>query len=572
MMRPRISQQEWVRRKVDVLPDYIARGVLEKHSELIGTIGPHSTSPFFVANQWLVGQRNELLDANIWEAYDEGLIRDVAVSYARACEAMPQLARREQFAIDHGIEPPVGKFLGDRYEARAARLADHLWWRRRLRALWLRRAEESLRRAGVVRKGKCAYASDSAIDQRRGQKRRMREYCEAHVASNELGEQLGLFELQQHSVANPTLRRGEFMTRVRGFEEVALAVKHEALFFTLTTPSHFHPQLAAGGANPTYDRSQTVRTAQAWLCKYWSHFRSAISRRKVLLYGFRIAEPHHDGTPHWHGLMFCRAVDVAFVESELRKHFLKDHGDDRGAREHRVSVEHIDASKGSAAGYIAKYVSKNIDGAGSIGAASSDETGAAVVDGVQRVDAWAALHGIRQFQQLGGPAIGLWRECRRLRDPVDDIDIERARLAADRGNFARFTACVGGVVVGRRTALKYLKEETGELTRYGECRGARILGLRYASAQVITRPHRWKIERKGRGCKHLSTDAVVTSGATVDLGSDSSAESSLHLGPVAITVRVIPGTRTCIGGRWWEMTFPGQPGVPTFISARDIDT
>jgi hypothetical protein len=126
--------------------------------------------------------------------------------------------------------------------------------------------------------------------------------------------------------------------------------------------------------------------------------------------------------------------------------------------------------------------------------------------------------------------------------------------------------------VGRRTALKYLKEETGELTRYGECRGARILGLRYASAQVITRPHRWKIERKGRGCKHLSTDAVVTSGATVDLGSDSSAESSLHLGPVAITVRVIPGTRTCIGGRWWEMTFPGQPGVPTFISARDIDT
>lgn len=573
MWRERVSQNEWVRRRVEPFPAYVVREILARHGALIGTVGEQSSSPLFIANQWLVAQRTELLQANLWEAYDEELIRDLATNYARACAELPQLGQREQFALARHIEPPPAKFLADRYEARAARLADHLWWRRKLRALFTRRAEESLRRLGLVRKGKSPYASDSMVDHRRGQKARMRQYCEAHVATNELGEQLGLFDLQQGSVANPTLRRGEFMTRVRGFEELAQFRHDEALFFTLTTPSAYHPQLAAGGANPAYVKSHTVRDAQSWLCKYWAQFRAVLHRKKILAYGFRIAEPHHDGTPHWHGLLFCRPADVAFVGEQLRKYFLKDRGDDPGAREHRVRLERIDASKGSAAGYIAKYVAKNIDGAGSIGASASDETGASVNDSVVRVDAWAAVHGIRQFQQFGGPPVGLWREARRVREEefeTADPDIRRCCRAADRGSWFWFCRSVTFDIGTRHTSLKLWKEETGEISKYGECRAARTVGLRFCSARLITRPHRWKIERKGRGHSDATQSRAHRSGVPGTLGSDSSSESPSPLGPVAITVRVMPGTRTFLNGRWWEMAFPGQPGDPIYVPAREI--
>jgi hypothetical protein len=567
-MRERVSQDEWVRRRVEVLPGYLANELLSQHRNLVGTVGEQSTSPFFVANQWLVKQRAALLDDYIWEAFDEDMIRDHARNYARCCSDMPQLAQREAFALEHRIEPPPAKFMSDRYESRAARLADHLWWRRRLRAAWCRRAEEGMRRVGIVRKGRCPYASDSIVDLRRTQKRRMRAYCESHVARNELGEQLSLFDVQQGSIANPTLRRGEFMCRVRGFEELAAFRKDEALFFTATTPSHFHPQLAAGGANPKHDPRQTVRTAQQWLCQKWARFRAALHRRKVRAYGFRIAEPHHDGTPHWHGLLFCRPDDVAFVEEQLRKYWLQDFGDDLGAREHRVQTVRIDAAKGSAAGYIAKYVAKNIDGAGAIGSQESDESGVSVNDSVARVDAWASVHGIRQFQQFGGPAVGLWREARRPdveTYEASDVDIARCCRAADRGSWYHFCRSVTFDTGSRHSILKLWREETGEKSKYGECRPARVVGLRVCSARLITRPHRWRIERKGRGGIEVPT-APERAGS----GSGSCSESPSDLGPVAITVRVIPGTRTFIQGRWWEMAFPGQPGNPVYVPAREI--
>lgn len=564
-----VPQARWQREQVEGVPGYVAREMLLRHGELVGELGPHSTSPFFVANQWLVATETDLRQSRIWDAFDEQAIREQAEKFSDACALMGQLAEREEYALRRKIEPPPAKFLADRYEARAKRLADPRWWRRKLRAAWTRSAEEGIRRVGLVRKGKSPYVSDTAVNHRAGQKHRMREFCEAHVATNELGEQLGLFDLQQHSVSNPTLRRGEFMTRVRGFEELAAFRRDVALFFTLTTPSHFHPQLAAGGKNPSYDNKLSVRHAQAWLCKHWSRFRAAIHRKKIRLYGFRIAEPHHDGTPHWHGLLFCKAADAVFVERRLRDQWLREFGADPGAREHRVRVEHIDASKGSAAGYIAKYVAKNIDGAGAIGAAQSDETGGTVNDSVRRVDAWSAIHGIRQFQQIGGPPVGLWREARRVRE-FDGLDRDLARCcdAADRGSWYGFCRSVTFETGSRHSSLKFWKEETGELSKYGECRGARTVGLRWASACVNTRPHQWKIHRKGAPC--LS----VTSGALRDshTGLSSAASSPGHsdLGPVAITVRVVPGTRTFIQGRWWEMAFPGQPGVPVYVPARDI--
>lgn len=510
------------------------------HAERIGVTEPGNRSPWAVANLWLSRESRELREAHITQAFDEEQIRAHADNYSRLCARMRSLDARRSFALYVGVEPPAGKHLTP--SGAAARLDDPIWWRRQLRKRWTRKAENSMRALGVVRKGREPYASNEAVRHRRAQKRRGREFLDASVAVNEAGEQLNLLKLAERSLANPAIRRGEFMTRVRGFENIAKDLGHVAEFVTLTCPSFFHAQLAKGGRNPLWKRS-VVRDAQAWLCRQWARARAKLKRLSIICYGFRIAEPHHDATPHWHLLAFVPAHAVGTVRDVLRWTWLSEFADESGAATHRVRFETIDPKAGSAAGYVAKYVSKNIDGEGAIGEETDLETGSRIIEGIARVDAWASIHGIRQFQQIGGVPVGLWRECRRLRGVAEDTDIERARAAADAGDWRAFSyAASNDSVPSRRTALKLEKSETCERNRYDEARPARIVGLRYAGAVAYTRPHRWRIERcgspGGSGSGRSACSMSGMSSAASMRGArhpDSSIFSSL--GPVAITVR-----------------------------------
>lgn len=495
-------------------------------AELHATATTLDASNYRTANQRVRELAGMLRAANIHRAFDEQKIRDFAENRAQLCSRMSTLTARADFARFCGVEPPTEHpmrgSLTEWIDGALKRLADPLWWRRAVRKAWTRAAENGERELGMVRRGRAPYASDDAVRRRAAQKRRMREWLANHAVVNDDGEALALDLLAERSLANPALRRGEFMVRAKGFEEIATRLEHDALFFTLTTPSHFHAQLAEGGANPTFDRS-TVRAGQAWLVKMWGRVRAKLHRRKVLVYGFRVAEPHHDGTVHWHALLFVRRHDAERVRALVSEIFLSEFGGDPGALAHRVKVETIDRSKGSATGYLAKYISKNLDGAGVIGNERSDEDTDRRVSGPggtsERVDAWASTHGLRQFAQIGGPPISLYREARRLRDRVDDPDIEGARLLADRGRCGGFIEWIGGIACGRRTNLRLARAECGTRTRYGEARPSEIIGLRWASALVITRPCRWRIARKACSSTPLFS----------------------ALGPVAITVRAGPG-------------------------------
>ncbi|MGH8258019.1 MAG: replication endonuclease, partial [Steroidobacteraceae bacterium] len=405
---------------------------------------------------YIVVNSAELMAGKTARAFDESAIRDYAQNYCRRALELQSLDKRVAFARRCGIDVQFSRT--STLQGRQHRLCDSLWWRRQLRKAWTRRAENAMREVGMVRRIVAPYASDVAVAHHAARLVRQTHWlrnCEA--VNTDTGEALGLEDLAAGSVANPAIRRGELMVRARGFEELAAFHKHVGLFVTLTVPSRFHAELMYGGKNPAHQR-ETVRAAQQWLCRMWARARAKFKRLSILLYGIRVAEPHHDGTPHWHGLLFVRSDQAKAVRLILSALWLSDGGEEAGAREHRCKFETIDSTKGSAAGYLAKYVAKNIDGAGQIGSAIDEETGGSVDSSVNRVSAWASVHGIRQFQQIGGPAVTLYRELRRLREPQADADIERARLAADRGGYRDFVMAVGGIAAGRRANVRVERE------------------------------------------------------------------------------------------------------------------
>jgi GNAT superfamily N-acetyltransferase len=360
-------------------------------------------------------------------AFDDDAIEAAADRAARFCMTVRTPAAVE-YAERQGLVMPEGVNVTERGLRR--RLVSPDWWRRRLRTTLTRACEELFRRLGFVRAQTSAYVSGDALTRVRLAAIKSQQWMrETAAVCEDTGEVLRLDEIAQHSVANPTLRRGELMMRARGFQEVAALRADRCVMVTATCPSAFHPWLRDSGApNPQYNGS-TPREAQAWLNQHWARARAALKREKVLYYGFRAAEPHHDATPHWHLVLYTE--NVAAVIRILTKVWLKDYADEPGATQHRVKFTEEDAAKGSGVGYLAKYVAKNIDGAGSIGAEVSDESGRRLSDDAQHAIAWARIHGIRQFQQCGGPAVTLWRELRRVREPCEWPPLEVLRLCTD---------------------------------------------------------------------------------------------------------------------------------------------
>ncbi|PJC95970.1 replication protein [Janthinobacterium sp. BJB1] len=394
----------------------------------------------------------------------------------------------EDECTSYGIELPEFDEAADTI----ARLVDARWWRRQLRKRVGRAFEAGNIRLGYVNYHGEPYASTEAVLARLAQNRRNAAALAATLVQNENGQQFSIAELAEKTTANKAIRRGELMLRINGFEQIARECGDQGIFITWTCPSRFHAMQHSGKPNPKYDNS-TPREANAYLGKMTALCRSALARRGIGLYGFRIAEPHHDGCPHWHLLLFVRPTakyktahlqDVAGRAIRIMKRYAwrVDRGEP-GAFQRRLDVKRIDWAKGSAAGYIAKYVAKNIDGVadhktkeGYI--VTADTEGDIELTPSARVEAWAARWGIRQFQQWGGAPVTVWRELRRIEenmlneapaamrrawDAVQKIDGEK------RACWAEYLRAQGGALVPRKElAVTLAKDEKTVIGRYGE--------------------------------------------------------------------------------------------------------
>lgn len=544
------QDRAWALSQVHNLPSRFKKRLLDRREKLNAAGG-------YAGNAWLIEQSERYrFPLPIAGSNDE----IIAYAQARADEcfrlaghfktsdavhaAMLELCRRI------GVKPPSAKDQA----GQMARAVCPLWWRRAVRKAAGRAIEKTAIDMGLVHRNAGIYASDESVQRRAQQKRRNRALLESLKAVNELGQEFTLADLADLGTSNAEIRRGELMTRIAGFEHVAASLGHVGEFYTMTAPSRFHARHAKSGERNHKWNESTPRQAQQYLSATWARARAALHRRGVRVYGFRVAEAHHDGTPHWHMLFFMAPEAVQIVRGVLAEYATREDRAELGADiSPRFKAVSIDRQRGSAAGYIAKYIAKNIDGYG----VDYDLEGKDAADSAARVDAWASCWGIRQFQQIGGPPVSVWREARRLAlAEMGAGDLLKVASAADAGDWGGFVQAMGGASAARKDhPVKVFRETADRAGRYGD-EVAAVKGLLVAaSGEVeITRKHTWIVKRSG--CRELSENKPRMAPVAEEMGAGNSI-LGFEVGPILApwssvnncTGRVEGEQKTGSGGR-----------------------
>ena len=395
------------------------------------------------------------------------------------------------------------------------------WWYRKLWQMRCEWREEQLRAVCLVNKKTSPYVSYEAVIHKREQRRKSLEFFRSHELVNEDGDTLDMEDVVNASNSNPAHRRNEMMACVKGLELIAEMRGDCAVFYTITCPSRFHATLNNGRPNPKWT-SATVRQGSDYLVDTFAAFRKAMHKAGLRWYGVRVAEPHHDGTVHWHLLCFMRKKDRRSITALLRKFAIREDREELGTNTGpRFKSELINPRKGTPTSYIAKYISKNIDGRG-LAKEISKETGRSLRDSAEHVSAWASLHRVQQFRFFGIPGRQAYRELRLLAGqaarvqgerkagaPVlDNPRLDAVLAAADAGCFATYIMKQGGVLVPRKHHLvRTAYELNDEPSAYGD-HGIRIYGIwsPIVEGKICTHAMKWKKIRKAVDVQEAAAD------------------------------------------------------------------
>lgn len=217
-------------------------------------------------------------------------------------------------------------------------------------------------------------------------------------------------------------KMAELYALMKGLESFAGAAEKTWAFVTLTAPPNMHPNPSHG--KNTWDGT-TPDQAHAWLHDAWHRAEARLRKLGIVISGLRVAEPHKDGCPHWHVLIFADPFEMAEIEATLREQ--EEWATDAGMKFVRSN------GKASAASYAFKYVMKTVNSIEQLGG----EAGT--------VDAWRSTWGIRAFQWFGMPGVGLWRDLRRLKECPPEPRLAGIWHAAKRGDGHAFIGLAGGL-------------------------------------------------------------------------------------------------------------------------------
>ncbi|EAU9329926.1 replication endonuclease [Salmonella enterica] len=424
----------------------------------------------------------------------------------------------EHFKAD---PPEWSRFTGkkltpEQLKIAISRMISVRFWSRHFRTFTRRWREHLYIAVGDVRRQRSVICSPQWVQHWLASRKRGREImAETDLEDEETGETLPLLSAVDASVSNNEKRRAEMLTRVKGLEELA-ALDHMsqdsdyvALFFTWTAPQQYHAWLETGRRNRKWNGA-SPRETQRYFTRTFKNFSTALTRRDIHIFGMHVTESHHDGTPHWHGILFVRREQEATLrdvfEGYANAENCSAHRPGKPPEQSQLMIKPVDKRMGSLTAYITKHICRNLEGCAPGG--RDKETGRPWAELARHSAAWASLWGIKQFQFTGGPPVSVWRELRKLSDQKQADSVSpvfgELHLAAGAGDWAEYTRLQGGLPAARknltmRTWYQAASEpdECGQYTAI--IKGVYLPGT--GKAPVATRTRKWKVKTPRQNVK-----------------------------------------------------------------------
>jgi len=195
--------------------------------------------------------------------------------------------------------------------------------------------------------------SEEDLDEVNDKLRQQNNFLEySYISNDQTGQVFSLKECVISSNHNPDRYHAEIQNRINTLEREAKEEGLTPVFLTMTLPSEFHEMKHHNGelvANPRYNCT-TPKEAVKILTKQWAKLRQDRSLKeldKLQRMYYRVNEPHKDGTPHTHILLFIPKNRIDRVESAFKRLF------NRSGNKFEKNIR-------SAASYIMKYINKTL--------------------------------------------------------------------------------------------------------------------------------------------------------------------------------------------------------------------
>ena len=139
-------------------------------------------------------------------------------------------------------------------------------------------------------------------------------FLKKHVAIS-LDQRIPLSEIASSAAAS---RRAQWYAMILGMREIASRDSFTPVFVTVTLPGEWHlcPRFGEPG-----DPRHSPTDAAKEIGKRWHNALCMFKGRKGQLFGIRVAEPHADGTPHLHCVLWVKLSQCDDLRDCLAKHF-----------------------------------------------------------------------------------------------------------------------------------------------------------------------------------------------------------------------------------------------------------
>lgn len=177
----------------------------------------------------------------------------------------------------------------------------------------------------------------------------------SYIKDKTTGNTLALKECVISSNHNPQRYYAEIQNRIDTLQREANSANLTPVFLTITLPSEFHSMKQKSKYNTTLVKNPKYngtnpREATKILTKMWAKLRQDRSLKELsknLRMYYRVNEPHKDGTPHSHILLFIPADRIEKVEKAFNRLYFS---------ESNKFVKDINNAKA----YIMKYINKTL--------------------------------------------------------------------------------------------------------------------------------------------------------------------------------------------------------------------